>query len=149
MHVLLAVISVVFGGFSLVLYPIGLELAVEVTFPVAAATSSGLCIISGATQGIAIMFAMQFLARPLPNWERKLESGCLQDGAFIPQDFTYSFLWMACCLTAATFVILVLFFRPKYKRLIEEKKALSNSKTKVSVINKEDSSNNSTEVTKL
>jgi hypothetical protein len=48
----------------------------------------GTCICYRATQGIAVMFAMQFLARPLPNWERKLQSGCLQDGAFIPQDFT-------------------------------------------------------------
>ncbi|XP_053379960.1 uncharacterized protein B0416.5-like [Mercenaria mercenaria] len=146
-HVWVAVTSAMFGGFSLVIYPVSLELAVEITFPVAAATSSGLCIISGSTQGIAIMFAMQFLARPLPEWERSLESGCLQDGTFNPQDFTYSYLWMSNCVVVAAFVVLVLFFRPKYKRLMEERKV--KSQTSVYVINNENTEKNHIQITKL
>ncbi|XP_053379962.1 solute carrier family 49 member A3-like [Mercenaria mercenaria] len=146
-HIWVAVTSALFGGFALVIYPVSLELAVEVTFPVAAATSSGLCIITGSTQGIGIMFAMQFLARPLPNWERNLESGCLQDGAFNPQDFTYSYLWMSNCVVVTAFVILVLFFRPKYKRLMEERKV--KAKTVVYIINTENIESSSIQITKL
>ena len=46
-HVWVALTSGLFGGFGLTIYPISMELAVEVTYPVAEATSSGLCIVGG------------------------------------------------------------------------------------------------------
>ena len=36
-----------FGTFAFAMYPISMELAVEITYPVAEATSSGLLIVSG------------------------------------------------------------------------------------------------------
>ncbi|KAL3863356.1 hypothetical protein ACJMK2_005114 [Sinanodonta woodiana] len=46
-HVLIALSAALFGGFGFAIYPISMELAVEVTYPVAEATSAGLAIISG------------------------------------------------------------------------------------------------------
>jgi len=44
---LVALAISLFGGFGFAIYPICMELAVEVTYPVAEATSAGLMIISG------------------------------------------------------------------------------------------------------
>ena len=46
-HVLVAVSVALFGCFGFAIYPICLELLVEVTYPIAEATSSGLAVISG------------------------------------------------------------------------------------------------------
>lgn len=46
-HVLVAITTGLIGGFGLVVYPISMELSVEVTYPVAEATSSGLCMVTG------------------------------------------------------------------------------------------------------
>ena len=47
MDALVAVSVCLFGGFGFAIYPICLELAVEVTYPIAEATSTGLMVISG------------------------------------------------------------------------------------------------------
>ncbi len=47
MHAWIAVTIFCFGAFGFAIYPIGLEMGVEATYPVAEATSSGLIIMAG------------------------------------------------------------------------------------------------------
>lgn len=125
-HAWVAIAAGLFGGFGLTIYPISMEIAVEVTFPVAEATSSGLCVVSGQAQGIAYMFAMQYLAQPLPGEEQYLETGChIQQNAttvFEAQDWTYSNLYIFNVISTVAVVALILFFKPTYKRLQAENK---------------------------
>ncbi|XP_053406794.1 solute carrier family 49 member A3-like isoform X2 [Mercenaria mercenaria] len=65
-QILVALCSALFGGFGFAIYPICMELAVEVTYPVAEATSAGLMVISGQVQGIIYMLLVQFIAQDLP-----------------------------------------------------------------------------------
>ncbi|XP_045189927.2 solute carrier family 49 member A3-like [Mercenaria mercenaria] len=132
-HVWVAISAALFGGFGLTIYPISMELAVEVTYPVAEATSSGLCIVGGQAQGIAYMFAMQYLTKPLSGHELTLESGChIAENAtttvFEPQDWTYSNLFIFNVISTVAVVMLVLLFKPKYKRLEAEKKIAALAK---------------------
>jgi hypothetical protein len=46
-EILLATMVTAFGTFGFAMYPISMELAVEITYPVAEATSSGLLVVSG------------------------------------------------------------------------------------------------------
>lgn len=135
-HAWVAVTAALFGGFGLTIYPISMELAVEVTYPVAEATSSGLCIVAGQAQGIVYMFAMQYLTQPLPSHELTLETGChIAENAtttvFEPQDWTYSNLYVFNVISTIAVILLVLFFKPKYKRLKAEKKIAALAKHSV------------------
>ncbi|XP_060608265.1 solute carrier family 49 member A3-like isoform X2 [Ruditapes philippinarum] len=132
-HVWVAIMTALFGGCGISLYAIGFELAVEVTYPVAAATGSGLCLVGGQIQGIIYMFIMQYLTRPLPAEEMQLETGCYvpedinaDTKVLEPRDWTYSNLYILNCISCGTFVLLVFFFRPKYKRLEAERTAVKH-----------------------
>ncbi|KAL4232071.1 Major facilitator superfamily domain-containing protein 7 [Mactra antiquata] len=142
-HALVAITTALFGGFGLTIYPITMELAVEVTYPVAEATSSGLCVVSGQAQGIAYMFLMQYLTKPLPYEELQYETGChIPDNTttsiFQPQDWTDSNLYVFNIVSTLAVVCLVLLFNPTYKRLEAEKKisevAGKNMEIKLQVI---------------
>ncbi|XP_067937928.1 solute carrier family 49 member A3-like [Watersipora subatra] len=111
---LVAVTVGAFGFFGFGLYPLCLELGVEVTYPVAEATSSALIIISGQIQSIIYLLVMQSTAVNIPN------ATC--SGNVAAQDFIYSnvfFISMA-FLAAAAFII---FFKASYKRMRAEQEA--------------------------
>ncbi|XP_041371092.1 solute carrier family 49 member A3-like [Gigantopelta aegis] len=124
MEVHIAVVISLVGLFGFAIYPICMELAVEVTYPVAEATSSGLLIISGQVQSIIFMLVAQELLQPLPLDEVNLPTGCVTNGThvtaeFIPQDWTVSTLFLF-GVGAAASVFLIVFFRPSYRRLRAE-----------------------------
>ncbi|XP_033756588.1 solute carrier family 49 member A3-like isoform X1 [Pecten maximus] len=117
-----------FGMFGFALYPISLEMAVEITYPVAEATSSGLLVVSGQIQGIVMILVSQVLAQPLPATEKSYSScvvGCgADDDNFTPQDWTDPIIFMLCYGTTAA-VIGVIFLRGDYKRLKAEQKIMA------------------------
>ncbi|XP_052772964.1 solute carrier family 49 member A3-like [Mya arenaria] len=130
---LVAITLALFGGFGLVIYPISMELAVEVTYPVAEATSSGLCIVSGQVLAIATLLSMQYIAQPLSGYESQLETGChISENStdnFVPQDWTYSNLFIFNVFSTVAVVVTIIFFKPVYRRLNAEKKAELLAKT--------------------
>ncbi|BFY97761.1 hypothetical protein BsWGS_00801 [Bradybaena similaris] len=119
MEVPIAVSVALFGFFGFAIYPTSLEMAVEVTYPVAEATSTGIVFLSGQIQGIILMLVAQFVAQPLSAYDASLPQACPSDGEFEPQDWTipnlilngYSVLCVA---------VVVLFFRADYRRMKEE-----------------------------
>ncbi|XP_077992079.1 solute carrier family 49 member A3-like [Glandiceps talaboti] len=120
--VLTGVASGMLGFFAFALLPVCLELGVECTFPVAEGTSAGLLYISGQIQGIAYIFIMQGLGRPLsPSQEIHQvcsNSTSISTGAE-PKDMTISVLVFAGMASLAA-CILIIFFNTEYKRLKSE-----------------------------
>jgi len=105
-----------FGFFGFGLYPICLEMGVEITYPVAEATSTAFIIISGQIQGIVYLIAMQALAIDFTS----PYSVCLNSVA--TQDFKYSNIFFV----AGAFVIacfLIICFKANYKRMRAEQEA--------------------------
>ncbi|XP_035665722.1 solute carrier family 49 member A3-like [Branchiostoma floridae] len=114
----IATLCGIFGFFGFALYPISMELAIEVTYPVAEATSSGLLIVSGQVWGIVLILITQAIAQPL-SAEDTQHASCGTTGAITPQDMSIAMLVLAgvACLAA---IIQIIFFRPTYKQLKAE-----------------------------
>ncbi|XP_069782225.1 solute carrier family 49 member A3 [Narcine bancroftii] len=108
---LLAMVCSLFGLFGLSIYPVGMELCVECSYPVGEATSTGLVFISGQLQGALFILLLPGLAQPMKS------NGSYQVGAAL--DWTVPTLVMAaiCSLEACCFVI---FFHTEYKRASAE-----------------------------
>ncbi|KAL8587046.1 hypothetical protein ACOMHN_023436 [Nucella lapillus] len=128
-EIAIAVAVGVFGFFGFGAYPVCMEMAVEITYPVAEATSSGLLFISGQIQGLVYMLVAQMIAQPLSPAEQGMTNTCGtssnstaggdSDG-FTPQDWTVPNLFLDGIMTFFT-IIFLLFFRPVYRRLLAER----------------------------
>ncbi|KAK6765648.1 hypothetical protein RB195_025518 [Necator americanus] len=105
-----------FGTFGFSIYPIGLEMGVEATFPVAEATSTGLIIMIGQIQGVVyVILTNVFAGKPDPH--NLAAQTCVDNNSNLNTVVTWSvpyMIWAGCvCLTIILFVAL---FWPKYKR---------------------------------
>ncbi|CAI8033190.1 Uncharacterized protein B0416.5 [Geodia barretti] len=134
-----------FGFFALPLIPACMELGVEITYPVAEATSSGLLWSVAQVMGIALLFLGQLLESELPrdqverancqatdshtNSSLPCSSSFYDSNSTIntgktvtPYDFTHAmFLYLS--LVTCVLVLMVVAFHPKYRRISAEKKA--------------------------
>ncbi|XP_076461301.1 LOW QUALITY PROTEIN: solute carrier family 49 member A3-like [Babylonia areolata] len=128
-EVIIAISIGVFGFFGFGAYPVCMEMAVEITYPVAEATSSGLLFISGQIQGLIYMVVAQMIAQPLSAAEKKLPNACGtgsnstaggNSANFTPQDWTVPGLFLDGMMTFFT-IIFLLCFRPVYRRLLAER----------------------------
>ncbi|KAL5015889.1 hypothetical protein ScPMuIL_005478 [Solemya velum] len=139
------VLSVCFlGCFGFAMYPISNELAVELTYPVAEATSTGMMFISGQLQGLVYMFVSQLLLQPLPDSEADLPTGCVEGGgsnstaSFVPQDWTSSILFLVGMGTLAS-ILMILFVKGDYKRIRAEEEFIQEKVIRDTPINIVDS----------
>ncbi|KJH43180.1 transporter, major facilitator family protein [Dictyocaulus viviparus] len=118
----LAITCVLFGIFGLATYPVGLELSAECTFPVSEATSTGLIVLSGQVQSVLYVLIMKQFARPLKP-ERMDVQVCSVDASDTlnqPKDNTQAVMVFS-LLAALLVLILVIFFKPTYRRIETEK----------------------------
>ncbi|WKY14962.1 hypothetical protein Q1695_000463 [Nippostrongylus brasiliensis] len=119
-----------FGAFGFSIYPIGLEMGVEATFPVAEATSTGLIIMIGQIQGVIyVILTNVFVGKPDPHL--LAAQTCVDKNSNLKSVVTWSvpfLIWAGCvCLLIISFVI---FFWPKYKRReYEAAQALKENRT--------------------
>ncbi|KAK3799318.1 hypothetical protein RRG08_048825 [Elysia crispata] len=118
-HIAVGVAITIFGMFGFAIYPTSLELAVELTYPVAEATSTGLIFLSGQIQGIVLMLVNQYTAQPLSEYAENLPKACPQDHEFTPQDWTVPNL-ISNSISVVYTIVIVLFFRADYKRMWAE-----------------------------
>ncbi|XP_078615182.1 solute carrier family 49 member A3-like [Branchiostoma floridae x Branchiostoma japonicum] len=112
----LAISASVFGVTAFAMYPTALELSVEITYPVSAATSSGLLIVCGNLQAIILTFLAKYIPPPLPP-SQTVHAHC---GKVVPRDFKVMMLIFAGWMTVAS-VTLLLGLKPVYKRLQVER----------------------------
>ncbi|WKY10722.1 hypothetical protein Q1695_002800 [Nippostrongylus brasiliensis] len=118
----LALTCVLFGIFGLATYPVGLELSAECTFPVSEATSTGLIVLSGQIQSVLYVLIMKQFARPLPA-DRFSQQVCTLDATDTmnqPKDNTQAVMVFS-LLAALLVLILVILFKPVYRRIEAEK----------------------------
>jgi FLVCR family MFS transporter 7 len=62
---LILIVCFLFGVMGLAMYPVGLEMSTECTFPVAETTSTGLVVLSGQIQAVIFMAIMTQFSKPL------------------------------------------------------------------------------------
>ncbi|KAH9518549.1 hypothetical protein Btru_017124 [Bulinus truncatus] len=108
-----------FGFFGFAIYPTALEMAVEITYPVAEATSTGIIFLSGQIQGIIMMLVAQFIVQPLSSYASNLPKACPQNGGFDPLDWTIPNLMFNGLGVIYCFLITIL-FHAKYRRMHAE-----------------------------
>lgn len=124
-RILIAFSITLMGMFGFSLYPACMETAVECTYPVAEATSSGLLFISGQLQGIIFIILMQALAYPLPASE-STHAMCNTNsttGQVDTLDYTDSNLTMCGLMILFCTITLICFFHPELKRVNAEQRA--------------------------
>ncbi|CAJ0562188.1 unnamed protein product, partial [Mesorhabditis spiculigera] len=117
MKALMILLFISLGAFCIPIFPIGIELGVEMTFPVPEATSSGVLVIFGNALMFAVSFGMDLLAENVK-------------GYFMHYPFTNNY-WLAldfwCVLSVIGLLIVVFALNPKYKRLEFEQTANADS----------------------
>ncbi|CAB3400215.1 unnamed protein product [Caenorhabditis bovis] len=106
----------VFGAAGFSIFPIGLEMGVEATFPVAEATSTGLIIMIGQVQGVFyVLMTNLAVGKPTPH-DLAIQT-CVDSNQNINTVLTWKYpfiIWLACI--SALIIIFVSLFWPKYKR---------------------------------
>ncbi|CAD6200092.1 unnamed protein product [Caenorhabditis auriculariae] len=111
-----------FGFFGLAVYPIGLELAAECTYPVPEAISAGSIVLIGQALSSLFIFVFDSLKKPLaPNLMHlqvcKVHNS---DGVNDANDYMIS-IFIFSIVAAALPCLLLAFFRPVYLRMEAEK----------------------------
>jgi len=110
----------VFGLFGIPVYPVGNELAVETTYPVGEATSSGIVFMSGQLQGIILVLVMQSIGTPLSNTTAP-KSLCNSDNlGNIPETNMSVPVYVMTAYAGLVGIVFLIFFRTKYHRHIAE-----------------------------
>ncbi|XP_041053621.1 solute carrier family 49 member A3 isoform X2 [Carcharodon carcharias] len=110
----LAVVCSLFGLLGFSIYPVGMELGVECSYPVGEATSAGLIFVSGQLQGALFILLLPALARPVTS-----DGSACQVGVGAALDWTVPTLVLAaiCSLEACCFALL---FHTEYRRVSAE-----------------------------
>jgi len=127
LHVWICILSFLFGSFGVASYPVGLELAAEVTFPVSETTSVGLIVIFGQIQGILYTAIMQFFSIEVSANEVCTSNDCVKcavtnttTGLEMVRGWETSTYVMS-GIALFLLVTLFLFFHPTYKRAAAER----------------------------
>ncbi|VDO43370.1 unnamed protein product [Haemonchus placei] len=105
-----------FGAFGFAIYPLGLEMGVEATFPVAEATSTGLVIMIGQIQGVIyVILTNVFVGKPDPH--NLAVQTCVNKNSDLKTVSTWStpfLIWAG--FVSLLIIVFVIFFWPTYKR---------------------------------
>lgn len=118
---LVATFTGLFGFFGVGAYPIGLELAVEATYPVEESISTAFIFMSGQLQGVLIIALVTLLGRKQKPQFEDIETCTKSGNADIePKDYTVSLMVIMTYLVVVVSVM-ILFFETSYKRLEAER----------------------------
>ncbi|XP_066940693.1 solute carrier family 49 member A3-like isoform X3 [Macrobrachium rosenbergii] len=121
---LIATFTGLFGFFGIGAYPIGLELAVEATYPVDQTISTAFIFMSGQLQGVVIIALIGLLAKPQKAKYVDIQVCSKSDISEIePKDYTVSLL-VVMSLLVLMVALTILFMETPYKRLEAERAAM-------------------------
>ncbi|KAI6206045.1 hypothetical protein M3Y94_00861100 [Aphelenchoides besseyi] len=104
-----------FGVMGLAMYPVGLEMSAECTFPVTETTSTGLVVLCGQVQAVLFMAIMTAFAKPMTD-----TSGQACGDPLKAKNMSTSILIVSGFAAFMAFFLAV-FFKPVYKRMNAEK----------------------------
>ncbi|MPC11970.1 uncharacterized protein E2C01_004648 [Portunus trituberculatus] len=123
---LVAIACGLFGFFGVGVYPIGLELAVETTFPVEESISTAFIFMSGQAQGVIIIGMVTLLSRDQLAKYSHLEVCTGGESSDLrPRDYSVSLMAIMGLLSFMV-ILVIIFFNTPYKRLEAEKASTSN-----------------------
>lgn len=124
---IVAVSAGLFGFFGLGSYPIGLELAVEATYPVEESISTAFIFLSGQILGVAIISLVTLLAQDQRPEFADIQV-CTKDpeSEIVPKDYTVS-LMVVMSLMSFVVCLVITFFKSPYKRLEAERISRSSN----------------------
>ena len=124
--VLVALAYVLLGIFALIQVPVFIELAIEVTYPVAVATCSGILYCAAQIVGAVMTFLAPFFGKvPHPNfWENsKCHSESYNSTAGVARGVDYIYYYyFTLGLSVVVLIVYVFGFTSKYNRLEAERK---------------------------
>ncbi|XP_002121307.2 solute carrier family 49 member A3-like [Ciona intestinalis] len=152
------------GLFSFGIYPIGVELGAECTYPVGSATTSGLIMISGQLQSIILISILQSIGSPMtaeqvdyydskchyvsdemltttyttPSDVTELSSVAMGTATTAVPPITYDMsvsVYVCTAYIGILCITLLAFFRPKYHRMKAEQHAISDNISQCSASN--------------
>lgn len=105
------------GAAALGVYPLGLELVVECTYPIDQATGTAFLFLSSAIQGVLLMQVENLVGQPLSPEKMKIQSCVALDdqGHQQPKDYG-TYLNFITCYMIFFVLLFVLFFRTKMNR---------------------------------
>ncbi|KAI6174071.1 Transporter, major facilitator family protein [Aphelenchoides besseyi] len=104
-----------FGVMGLAMYPVGLEMSAECTFPVTETTSTGLVVLCGQVQAVLFMAIMTTFAKPMIDTTDQACGDPLK-----AKNMSTSILIVSGFAAFMAFFLAV-FFKPVYKRMNAEK----------------------------
>ncbi|KAF2356546.1 Major facilitator superfamily [Trinorchestia longiramus] len=112
---LILVFSALFGFFGVGGYPIGLELAVEATYPVEETISTAFIFLSGQVQGVVLIALVGVLQDDMQPQFADVQVCSNGSDDIVPKDYSKSIVMLMCVL-AVLVCILIIFFKTPYKR---------------------------------
>lgn len=115
----IAILSGIMGFLAVGIYPVCLEAGVEVTYPVDETVSAGLIVVAGQVLGTVFVLVMEALVQPLSYDQKKYEK-CSSGSNTEAENMIYSGIFLVAVASVLSVLMLIL-FRPKYKRMEAEK----------------------------
>ncbi|GAB6025023.1 Major facilitator super domain-containing protein 7 [Chamberlinius hualienensis] len=115
----LATVIGIMGFLAMGVYPVCLEAGVETTYPLDESFSSGMIVVAGQIQGVIFIPVMEALTQQL-SYEDRQYAVCNNGSNSTEIDMTYSGLFLVGYAVILN-CLLIIFFKPKYKRLEAEK----------------------------
>ncbi|KAF1757823.1 hypothetical protein GCK72_014280 [Caenorhabditis remanei] len=120
----LLMFAFILGFCGLATYPVGLELALECTYPASPEVSSGLIVLFGQVFSLFFITILKLYSYKIDENDYRLTievcRATSEDNKNYPKDYTVAFIIISC--VASMFAVLVVFLRPEYKRSDSEKK---------------------------
>lgn len=108
----------VFGVLGLAIYPVGLEMSAECTFPVTETTSTGLIVLSGQITSVIFVKTIEALQWPIPK-ERRGSQTCDPQNPDAAKDSFWGIIAVS-AIAVLLVIVLIAFFKPVYKRMLAE-----------------------------
>lgn len=148
------IFSSLFGFFGVGGYPIGLELAVEATYPVEETISTAFIFLSGQLQGAVMIALIGWLStEQKPQFEhlQVCNDGDHGDNGITPKDYSMSMVALMCILTVLVSLLITFFDTPYKRQEADRSKQLKddgvqrNSSTVSTPIDREVSTDNAAE----
>lgn len=108
----------VFGVLGLAIYPVGLEMSAEVTFPVTETTSTGLIVLSGQITSVIFIKTIEAFSSPISGDKREVQV-CDKSNPDAAKDAFWGLIAVS-VIALLLVVLLIATFKPVYKRMLAE-----------------------------
>ncbi|CAD5235721.1 unnamed protein product [Bursaphelenchus xylophilus] len=115
---LILIVCFFFGILGLAIYPVGLEMSAECTFPVTETTSTGLIVLTGQVMSIIFVAIVSMINKPISDAKRKIQV-CDAKDPTAAKDAWWGLIVVS-IIAILLVILLISVFKPVYKRMLAE-----------------------------